>query len=83
MSAAAFRSAGTFADFGLQYKFKDKESRIDKGQKESCTEPGSSASEGLLWAVVHAIFLEESLEKVTLCHFEEAGNLILVDTSWY
>ena len=28
-----------------------------------------------------AIFLEESLEKVTFCHFEETGNLILVETS--
>ena len=30
-----------------------------------------------------AIFLEESLEKVTFCHLEETGNLILVDTSRY
>ena len=29
-----------------------------------------------------AIFLEESLEKVTFCHFEETAKLIQVDTSW-
>ena len=28
-----------------------------------------------------AIFLKESLEKVTFCHFKETGNLILVDTN--
>ena len=35
------------------------------------------------WDSQIAIFLEESLEKVTFWDFEETTNLILVDSSWY
>ena len=49
--------------------------------------PNCSASENLLWAQVLDLCPRQPKSqyswRVTFCHFEETGNLILVDTSWY